>query len=135
MRMHIKKHLRILFQRPDEYGLCIKPSKCAFGVLQISFLGYEITSNGLKPVLGKVEVINNFPEPKSSTSLRRFLRMVNSYHRFIPNCAKIHQPLTEMLKGHKKNNTKPLFWTEESKTAFMILKEALYKDIFSTLCS
>ncbi|GFX71462.1 uncharacterized mitochondrial protein AtMg00860 [Trichonephila clavipes] len=119
---------------PDEYELCINPSKCAFGVLQISFLSYEISSNGLKPVLGKVEVINNFPEPKSATSLRRLLGIVNSYHRFIPNCAKIPQPLTEMLKGNKKNNTKPLFWTEESKTAFTILKDALCKVTFLLHC-
>ncbi|GFY46928.1 retrovirus-related Pol polyprotein from transposon 17.6 [Trichonephila inaurata madagascariensis] len=35
-----------------------------------------------------------------------------------------------MLEGHKKNGTKPLFWTEESKTAFTILKDDLYKATF-----
>ncbi|GFT66810.1 transposon Ty3-G Gag-Pol polyprotein [Nephila pilipes] len=81
----------ILIASSDEvaYGFCINPSKCVFGVSKISFLGYEITSNGLKPVPKKVEAIKNFPEPKSASSLRGILRMVNFYHRFIPNCAKI----------------------------------------------
>ncbi|GFR14806.1 gag-pol polyprotein [Trichonephila clavata] len=64
-----KKHLRILFYRLDECGLCINPPKCLFGASQISFLGHKITSNGLKPVPEKVEVIRNVPEPKSATRL------------------------------------------------------------------
>ena len=28
--------------------------------------------------------------------------MVNFYHRLIPNCAKLQQPLTKLLSGHSK---------------------------------
>ncbi|GFW57484.1 uncharacterized protein TNCV_543941 [Trichonephila clavipes] len=98
----------MLFQRLDEYELCINPFKCIFGVSKMSFLDYEITASGPKPVPEKVKVIKNFPDHKSATILRRFLEMVNFYHRFTPNCSKIQQSFTEILEGHKKNSTKPL---------------------------
>ncbi|GFQ72698.1 hypothetical protein TNCT_75881 [Trichonephila clavata] len=34
------------------------------------------------------------------------------------------------MLGHKQNSTGPLFWTEESKTAFTIQKDVLYKVTF-----
>lgn len=125
-----KTHLKTVFERLDEFGLCINLSKCIFGVPKIKFLGYEISSNGLKPSSEKVELIRNFSKPQSATSLRRFLGMVNFYHRFIPNCAKIQQPLTQLLEGHKKNSTKPLLWSDTSNTSFSKIKEALYQVTF-----
>lgn len=118
-------HLFLLFERLNDYGLRINLSKCIFGVKEIQFLGYEINSEGIKPCTSKVDAIKNYPEPHSATSLRRFLGMVNFYHRFIPSCAKIQQPLIKLLSGHKKNSTKPLEWTDESRDSFSQLKEAL----------
>ncbi|GBN29824.1 hypothetical protein AVEN_129085-1 [Araneus ventricosus] len=86
--------------------------------------------DGPKPSSEKIEVIRNFPKPQSSTNLRRALGMVNFYHRFIPNCAKIKQPLSELLERHKKNSTKPLLWTEKSNASFTQIEEALYKVTF-----
>ncbi|GFS55033.1 transposon Tf2-6 polyprotein [Trichonephila clavipes] len=37
---HIQ-HLRLLFQRLDQYGLSINPSKCTFGVPTLNFLGFQ----------------------------------------------------------------------------------------------
>ena len=49
-----KEHLRLLFQRLDEYGLRVKPSKCVFGVSEISFLSHDISKDGIKPSQEKV---------------------------------------------------------------------------------
>lgn len=43
------KHLNIVFQRLDEYGLNIKPGKCIFGASNIDFLSHNISESGIKP--------------------------------------------------------------------------------------
>lgn len=120
-----QEHLRIVFKRLNEYGLCINVAKSVFGTPKIKFLGYEISTEGIKPLPSKVDAIQSVPEPTSATNLRKFLGMVNFYHRFIPNCAKLQQPLTSMLSGKGKNSKIPLQWTGESRDAFRNLKSAL----------
>ncbi|GFS98869.1 hypothetical protein TNCV_3528521 [Trichonephila clavipes] len=69
---HIQ-HLRLLFQRLDQYGLSINPSKCTFGVPTLNFLGFQVCSSGIKPLEDRVEAIFKFPQPTTITQLRRFL--------------------------------------------------------------
>ncbi|GFS85371.1 hypothetical protein TNCV_75971 [Trichonephila clavipes] len=69
---HIQ-HLRLLFQRLDQYGLSINPSKCTFGVHTLNFLGFQVCSSGIKPLEDRVEAILKFPKPTTITQLRRFL--------------------------------------------------------------
>ncbi|GFV18188.1 hypothetical protein TNCV_169911 [Trichonephila clavipes] len=101
---HIQ-HLRLLFQRLDQYGLSINPSKCTFGVPTLNFLGFQVCSSGIKPLEDRVEAILKFPKPTTITQLRRFLGMLNYYRRFIRQAAHILAPLVKFLKGirNKKN--------------------------------
>ncbi|GFX52833.1 retrovirus-related Pol polyprotein from transposon opus [Trichonephila clavipes] len=95
---HIQ-HLRLLFQRLDQYGLSINPSKCTFGVPTLNFLGFQVCSSGIKPLEDRVEAILKFPKPTTITQLRRFLGMLNYYRRFIRQAAHILAPLVKVLKG------------------------------------
>ena len=81
-----KKHLQILFTRLAEYGIIIGPEKCQFGTTEISFLGHHVCSEGISPLPSAVEAIVNFARPKKQRALRRYLGMVNYYHRFLPHC-------------------------------------------------
>ena len=116
-------HLTILFQRFEQYGVAINPKKCIFGVSSIQFLGHHITANGIRPMEEKVETIKNFPEPDSLKKVRRFLGMFNFYRRFIPSCASIVQPLTDLLKCDPKK----FHLSNQAKEAFVNAKEALSK--------
>lgn len=102
-----ENHLRQLFTRLQEYGLRIKPSKCLFGVSQISFISCDISENGTKPSSGKVDSINEFPTPKTIKQLQRFIGMVNCYNRFIPNLARKLAPLYEFLTKIQREKKKP----------------------------
>lgn len=62
----------MLFQRLDANGVVINPSKCVFGQEEILFLGHVVSSTGLKPNPKKIEVIENFPRPKTVQDLRSF---------------------------------------------------------------
>nr|VZI36286.1 unnamed protein product [Spirometra erinaceieuropaei] len=105
-----KEHLALVFDRLDMFGVVINPSKCVLGVPWLEFLGHQVDSE-----------VRNFPPPTSKRQLQRFLGMVNFYRRFLPNCADLMLPLTNMRSGPKG----PLELTGEALTAFERIKNAL----------
>ncbi|BHF65921.1 hypothetical protein SprV_0200893500 [Sparganum proliferum] len=116
-------HIRQLFERLDSFGVVINAAKCEFGVPSLIFLGYEVNSDGIKPVPEKVSAISKFPVPTTINQLRRFLGMVNYYHRFLPHGATILRPLNSLLTHSKKT----LLMTEEAVRSFNDVKVALAK--------
>nr|VZI23835.1 unnamed protein product [Spirometra erinaceieuropaei] len=116
-----KEHLALVFDRLDKFGVVINPSKCVLGVPSLEFLGHQVDPEGLRPLPSKVEVVRNFPPPTSKRQLQRFLGMLNFYRRFLPNCADLMLPLTNMLSGPKG----PLELTGEALTAFERIKNSL----------
>ncbi|XP_051156384.1 uncharacterized protein LOC127278627, partial [Leptopilina boulardi] len=118
------EHLNILFKRLNDYGVVINPTKCVFGVSEITFLGYTVNSRGIEPLKERVEVIMNFPKPATIKKLRCYLGMFNFYRRFIPQAAKILQSLNNLLKGQKAGKN-PVPWNSEAEIAFNASKNAL----------
>lgn len=97
-------HLRQLFARMKSYGVLINTTKCVFGASQVTFLGYQISEKGTKPVDDKVQAIADFPAPKTVRELRRFLGMINFYRRFLKDAAQIQAPLNALLTGSVKGS-------------------------------
>nr|VZI14837.1 unnamed protein product [Spirometra erinaceieuropaei] len=116
-----KEHLALVFDRLDQFGVVINPSKCVLGVPSLDFLGHHIDVQGLRPLSSKVEAIRDFPPPTSKRQLQRFLGMVNFYPRFLPNYADLMLPLTNLLSGPKG----PLELRGHALTAFERLKTSL----------
>ncbi|CAH8533321.1 unnamed protein product [Dicrocoelium dendriticum] len=112
-------HLRMVFERFESHGITINPDKCKFGQPTVEFLGHKIDGEGIKPLPDKSQAILDYPMPQSVRSLRRFLGMINYYGRFIPNCAELLHPLTDLLKG----NSKTLTITPEVEAAFTAVKQ------------
>ena len=117
-----KKHLRLVFDRLQKHGVLINPAKCVLGVDQLQFLGHDIDSQGIRPLTKKVRVVMEFPQPATPRKLREFLGLVNFYHRFIPNAARILQPLHQLLQATKDAK---LRWSDEAISAFEASKQAL----------
>ena len=105
-------------------GIATGPSKCEFGIHELTFLGHCLNSSGVRPLEEKVSAIREFPQPSTQHKLREFLGLVNFYHRFIPQCAHTLQPLNNLLSKH--NNTKqPLQWDDQATQAFTEIKQAI----------
>ena len=116
-----KVHLRRLFQRLQDNDLVINVAKCQFGRTEIDFLGHHITRYGATPLPDKVEAINQFKQPDTVKGLQEFVGMVNFYHRFIPDAAKILQPLSAATA----TKAKILQWNDTMVQAFQEAKTAL----------
>ena len=82
-----KQHLRAVLEWFSEHEIVINPSKCEFGVPQLTFLSHTVDQHGICPLLSKVETLLAFPQPTMQRKLREFLGLVNFYNRFISNCA------------------------------------------------
>eukprot|EP00794_Sanderia_malayensis_P020726 gene20726-biopygen17108 len=117
------QHIDLLFTRLSEFGVVINPAKCVFGSSSLEFLGHHISVEGISPLPTKVSAIRDFPAPTSLRQLREFLGLINFYRRFIPNCATIVQPLTDLLGGKHTRNA--LHLDEAALAAFTAIKSAL----------
>ena len=124
--------MKILFKRLTEYGIIIGPDKCQFGTTELSFLGHYVCPEGISPLPTEVDAIVNFVKPEKQRALRRYLGMVNYYHRFIPHCAEKLTPLNNLLtaanEGQHRLSPKSNFelhWTENANVAFTESKQIL----------
>ncbi len=98
--------------------------KCLFGVGGLDFLGHHIDCNGITPLQDKVQTVRDFPQPQSQRQLRQFIGMVNFYHRFLPHCAELMQPLHALLASSKLK-TQTLAWNNTALAAFNATKDTL----------
>ncbi|CAF1017288.1 unnamed protein product [Brachionus calyciflorus] len=66
----------------EEANLKLKPSKCKFAMEEVSYLGFKITKDGLKPDPSKTEAIVNLPAQQNKGDVLRFLDFNNPFELF-----------------------------------------------------
>ncbi|MBW0537824.1 hypothetical protein O181_077539 [Austropuccinia psidii MF-1] len=113
------KHVASVLQRLRDNNLFAKASRCVFHASIVEYLGYFVSSDGLKIDSSKVQHIVNWPQPKNIKALQSFLGFANFYRRLIKNCSKKITPLTSLLKKDS-----PFIFNEEALSQFQALKEA-----------
>lgn len=120
-----REHLKQIFERFEKYGITINLGKCTFGQSKLNFLGYEVSTEGIKPLKERVNAIVNFPKPETIEQLRRFLGMLNFYRSHIPNAIKNQSTLNQFLHNSKKRDKTKIPWTDEACEAFSKCKQDL----------
>ena len=65
---HLKR-LKAVFQKLEEAGLKLKPSKCELFQRQLAYLGHVISAKGVATDEGKIEAIKNWPTPTNITEV------------------------------------------------------------------
>ena len=64
--------LRLLFSRFRKYGLKLQPKKCELGADSVTYLGYQLSHNGVKAGEEKTAAIRDFPVPRTPKQIRQF---------------------------------------------------------------
>ena len=114
------RRLKIVLERLKKYNLKLKPSKCEFGMSEITFLGFKINEKGISIDERKIEAILKMPEPQNIKELQSFLGHINFNRDHIKDCSLIAQPLYHLLsKGVKFE------FGDKQREAFNKLKNAL----------
>ncbi|GBG84126.1 hypothetical protein CBR_g38001 [Chara braunii] len=114
------EHVEWVLHALKDAGFKVALEKSEFFLSEISFLGYIVTVEGLKPDPRKVAAVREAPAPVTLTQVRAFLGLASYYRHFIRSFAFLAKPLPNLLKKEEQ-----LIWTPECEAAFRALKEAL----------
>lgn len=107
-----------VFERLRKFNLTLSPNKCKLFQNKITFLGFEISEQGISPNEENTNKIMTFPKPKTLRQLKKFLGICNFYRSLIPNCAKIVDCLEKLTcKGMKFK------WNTQCDEAFNQIRE------------
>jgi hypothetical protein len=82
----------------SQHQLFLKQSKCAFGTLEVEYLGHLVGKDGVRVDPKKIEAMQDWPHPKTLKRLCGFLGLTGYYCKFVKNYRKIVAPLTALLK-------------------------------------
>ena len=119
---NFQDHLENLVEalnRFRQYGLKLKPKKCTFCLKKVEFLGRIVGENSIEISEKDIEAVKEWPTPKNTKDVERFLGLANYHRSFIQNFAELAVPLYGIT------GKKAFHWGTEQEEAFRILKYKL----------
>jgi hypothetical protein len=103
-----------------ENGIKLNRKKCKFSQAKVTFTGFEISKDGIKPTGEHVKAILALREPENVSELRRVLGMTNFLSRFIPDMANVAAPLYDLLRKDVM-----FVWDSKQQKAFDSIKQTI----------
>ena len=97
--------------------------KCEFGVAETTYIGHDLSAEGIKPDQSKVEAIVNMPPPEDKKGVERLLGTVNYLAKFVPSMSTITEPIRLLLQKEIA-----FHWSNAQEKAFLQIKEILSKE-------
>ena len=86
-------------KRLEKVGLWLNSSKCKLFMREITFLGMNISENGIRTNQEKTRAISEWPRPRNLKELRSFLGVGSYYRKFIKGYSTLVSPLTLLTKS------------------------------------
>jgi hypothetical protein len=133
---HLKKLEKVL-RRLHNAGLKVNAKKLTSCALEMEYLGYILTRDGIKPQSNKVQAIIAIQPPRNVKQLRHFLGMVQYYRDLWARRSKMLAPLTSLVgecgqtKVTRAKGTKrvPWHWDELHQRAFDHVKATITREV------
>ena len=101
-----KQLLAEAFECFRKANLSFNGSKCNFIQHELDFLGFRLTTEGLKVRPDRIDALLNLPNPTSIKEIRSFIGTFYYFRKFIRNFSYIekfsHIPLTHLLRKDAK---------------------------------
>jgi hypothetical protein len=91
-------------------GLVLNFKKCTLAILEVDFLGHQVSASRFAPLPSRVAAIQKYQWRATIKQLLAFLEVFNFYRRFVPSAAKILRHLTDSMWGSPKA-TVEVEWT------------------------
>ncbi|GBG89026.1 hypothetical protein CBR_g48635 [Chara braunii] len=113
-------HLRQVLETLRRAKYKANRDKCEFVRQELEYLGHFVTPEGISPLSDKIQVVQEWPEPRDVTDVRSFLGLTSYYQRFIKGYSKIAAHLNKL-----QCENRPFDFEEEARGSFFALKAAL----------
>lgn len=114
------RHIKLLLDAIKQEGLKLKFTKCKFAKNEVKYLGHLIKDDTITPLKSNVTAIKNFKNAENRKQIRQFLGKINFERKYIPNIAKILDPLYNLMRKNVKFQ-----WSDECENAFNNIKKIL----------
>jgi len=100
--------------------------KCFFGNTEVSYLGFVLKPEGIKPGRDKLKAKKATQLPTDMKAVRTFIGLCNLFRTHIKIFAIVNAPLTKLTRKDSGYNSGPL--PKEALDAFLELKKRLMTD-------
>ena len=112
--------LKNALNRCEQIGLTLNKDKCVINSSSLTYIGHELSSEGVKPDKMKLKAISEMPAPTDRKGVMRLLGTVNYLSKFIPYMSQVTEPIRLLLRQDIEFQ-----WNYEQETAFNQIKELL----------
>ncbi|CAB1109050.1 unnamed protein product [Ectocarpus sp. CCAP 1310/34] len=95
------EHVRDLerfFERMVKFNLKLAPNKHNLGVKVVTFLGHQVSAEGIGPDPEKIRPLRELPMPTNVSQLRSLLGSLSYYRKFLKNMSAKLKPINAVLK-------------------------------------
>ncbi|GJW73825.1 reverse transcriptase domain-containing protein [Tanacetum coccineum] len=117
----IIKDIEQTFSTLRRINMKLNPKKCSFGMEEGKFLGYIVTSEGIRANPEKAKAVMDMPSPKTLKQMQSLSGKMAALNRFLSKSAERSLPFLDTLK--KCTNKKDFRWTEAAEAAFLEMKK------------
>ncbi|GKC31496.1 reverse transcriptase domain-containing protein [Tanacetum coccineum] len=113
------------FDNLRKINMKLNPKKCSFGVEEGKFLGYMVTSEGIRANPKKTKAIADMQSPRTLKEMQSLSVKLAALKRFLSSSAKKSLPFFETLKDITKENKDEYRWTKSAEKAFQEMKQCI----------
>ncbi|GKD27780.1 reverse transcriptase domain-containing protein [Tanacetum coccineum] len=121
----IVRDMEETFQTLREINMKLNPKKCTFGIEEGMFLGYKVSTRGLKVCPDKVDAVLSLSSPKCLKDVQKLNGKLASLNRFLAKSVEKSLPFFKTLK--KCTRKSDFYWTTEAEEAFKQMKQLIAK--------
>ena len=112
--------LKNALNRCEQTELILNKDKCVINSSFLTYIGHELSSEGVKPDKMKLKAISEMPSPADRKGVMRLLGTVNYLSTIIPNMSQVTEPIRLLLRQDIEFQ-----WNYEQETAFSQIKDIL----------
>ncbi|KAF8053493.1 hypothetical protein N665_1411s0024 [Sinapis alba] len=114
------EHLEKVLETLRHEHLYANLKKCTFCTDQLVFLGFVVSSQGLKVDEQKIKAVQDWPTPTTIGHVRSFHGLASFFRRFVKDFSTLAAPLTSVIKKDVAFK-----WGTEQEEGFQKLKDSL----------
>ena len=116
----VLESLDCVLSRLMDAGLTLNLQKCQFFRKKVTYLGHEVSGDGIRADPVKVEKVRSWSVPRTAKQMSSFLGLASYFRKYIRNFADIAAPLFRLTVKDVKFE-----WSDSAQIAFDALKKAL----------